>query len=204
MCITLSLCGYCPGTRRQFLLWALPLLCVSACTPFLSTCSSGRRWVGGRHPGRGAGMCAHTQPKGIGCIHFPGKPFFLGINTSHLPERVWSPSRLFIYLFILSTPSQKEELPVLKCHCLRRSHCVGGDSWGVWTDDSMITAPETRTRALFLRGTHTVTEHHRVHFPGLWALLWAGPGPSQSVHPFFPYSSWVTNVSFREFQDNNK
>lgn len=31
-----------------------------------------------------------------------------------------------------------------------------------------------------------------------------GPRQSQSVRPFFPSNSWVTNFSFREFQVNNR
>lgn len=100
-------------------------------------------------------MCTHIEAKVMGCIHFPDKPFFLVITTSHLPERVWSPSRLFIYLFFLSTPSQKKELPVLKLSLLEKVSLHWGMSWGIWAGDSMITAPETRTHALFPRGTHS-------------------------------------------------
>lgn len=184
MCITLNLCGYCPGTPCKFLLWALPLLCMSALPSSPQVHLDAVGWGAGTQGGEQACMDT-TQAKAMGCIHVPDKPFSLVITTSHLPERVWSPLRLFIYLFFWSTPSQKKELPVLKLSLLEKVSLHGGMSWGIWAADSMITAPETRTQALFPRGTRRVTEHHRVHFPGLWSLLWAGPGQSQSVSASF-------------------
>lgn len=178
---------------------------VCVCAPFLSTCSFGCHWVGSRHQGRGVGNCVH-MPRQRWCDAetFPTNPPFWGLIPAIFRREFWSPLRLFIYLYIfLSTPTPKERASYVQISLLEKVLMNWGDELGHvnwWFHDH---SSWNKNQALFLR-THRVAEHHRVHFPGLWSLLWAGPGQSQSVHPFFPYNSWVTNVSFREFQVNNK
>lgn len=127
MCITLSFCGYRPGTQCTLLLSALPVSCVCVCALlFLSIRSFGCRWVGslGTQGGEEANM--------MWCRCFPNKPSFLGINTSHFSERVLE-SLEVIYLLLLllfEYPIPKERAYCVKTSLLEKVSLNLGDELG--------------------------------------------------------------------------
>lgn len=98
-----------------------------------------------------------------------------------------------------STPNERAYC--VKASLLEKVSLNLGDELGLFNRRFHLCSP-TGAPGASAPWTHSCSAQGT--FPGLWALPWAGPGQSPSVHPFFPYNSWVTNFSFRELQVSNR
>jgi len=102
-------------------------------------------------------MCTHTQAKMTWCIHLPDRPSFLGINTSHLPERVLE-SLGVIYLFIyyfFEYPIPKERASCVKTSV---SAWEGIIALGGWAGALALVIP--RSQLLKQEPRHFCLEEH--------------------------------------------